>query len=46
VIAGYQTYPHIDMYETGLRAGRAMFAMLAGRAKPAMAWGASRCCRT
>ena len=39
VIAGYQTYPHVDMYETGLRAGRAMLALLAGTAKPAMAWG-------
>ncbi len=39
VIAGYQTYPHIDVYETGQRAGRAIFAMLAGQARPAMAWG-------
>ena len=39
VIAGYQTYPHVDMYETGLRAGRAVLALLAGTAKPAMAWG-------
>lgn len=39
VIAGYQTYPHVDVYETGQRAGRAIFAMLAGKAKPAMAWG-------
>ena len=39
VIAGYQTYPHVDVYETGLRAGRALFAMLEGRAKPSMAWG-------
>ncbi|WP_326539513.1 M81 family metallopeptidase [Pseudorhodoferax sp.] len=39
VIAGYQTYPHIDMFETGLRAGRAVFAQLAGRARPAQAWG-------
>jgi microcystin degradation protein MlrC len=38
-VAGYQTYPHIDMYETGARAGKAIFALLAGRAKPAMAWG-------
>ncbi|WP_088279763.1 M81 family metallopeptidase [Ideonella sp. A 288] len=38
-IAGYQTYPHVDMYETGQRAGRAVLALLAGRAKPAMAWG-------
>jgi len=38
-IAGYQTYPHIDVYETGLRAGKAVFALLAGKAAPAMAWG-------
>ena len=30
VMAGYQTYPHVDMYETGLRAGRAVLALLAG----------------
>ncbi|HYM29867.1 MAG TPA: M81 family metallopeptidase [Candidatus Cybelea sp.] len=39
VIAGYQTYPHIDTYETAVRAGRPIFAMLEGRAKPVMAWG-------
>ncbi|MBP6903259.1 MAG: M81 family metallopeptidase [Burkholderiaceae bacterium] len=39
VIAGYQTYPHIDMHGTGLRAGRALLALLAGRARPSMAWG-------
>jgi microcystin degradation protein MlrC len=39
VIAGYQTYPHIDMFETGQRAGRALLAQLQGRANPAMAWG-------
>ncbi len=39
VIAGFQTYPHIDMHATSLRAGKALFAMLEGRAKPAMAWG-------
>ncbi len=38
-IAGYQTYPHVDMYETGLRAGRAILARLAGRTRPTMAWG-------
>ena len=38
-VAGYQTYPHIDMYETGARAGKAIFALLAGQARPAMAWG-------
>jgi microcystin degradation protein MlrC len=39
VIAGYQTYPHVDMHGTGQRAGRALLALLQGRAKPAMAWG-------
>src|SRR5262245_39039067 len=39
VIAGYQTYPHVDMYETGLRAGRPILAMLEGKAQPAMAIG-------
>jgi microcystin degradation protein MlrC len=39
VIAGYQTYPHVDMHETGLRAGRALLDLLAGRARPALAWG-------
>ncbi len=39
VIAGYQTYPHIDMFETGMRAGRALLALLAKTARPTMAWG-------
>jgi microcystin degradation protein MlrC len=39
VIAGYQTYPHIDNYETAARAGRPILALLEGRAKPTMAWG-------
>lgn len=39
VIAGYQTYPHVDVHETGLRAGRPIFEMLAGRCRPAQAWG-------
>jgi microcystin degradation protein MlrC len=38
-IAGYQTYPHIDVYETGIRAGRAVLSMLAGKARPTMAFG-------
>lgn len=38
-LAGYQTYPHIDNYETGLRAGRPVFAALAGRARPVISWG-------
>ena len=38
-LAGFQTYPHIDNYETGMRAGKALFAMLDGKAKPTIAWG-------
>ena len=38
-IAGYQTYPHIDMDGTGRRVGRAILALLASRARPSMAWG-------
>ena len=39
VIAGYQTYPHVDHYETGVRAGRALLGMLRGEVNPTMAWG-------
>ena len=39
VIAGYQTYPHIDYHETGLRAARPIFAMLRGEVRPVAAWG-------
>ena len=39
VIAGYQTYPHVDMYETGLRAAWPILDRLAGRRRPAMAFG-------
>ncbi|MBM86230.1 MAG: microcystin degradation protein MlrC [Rhodospirillaceae bacterium] len=39
IVAGYQTYPHIDVYETGLRVGRAFFGMIRGDTSPTMAWG-------
>ena len=39
VIAGYQTYPHIDYHETGVRAARPIFAMLRGETRPVAAWG-------
>ncbi|MAP11404.1 MAG: microcystin degradation protein MlrC [Gammaproteobacteria bacterium] len=39
VLAGYQTYPHIDLYETGRRAADAIVSMLRGEAKPTMASG-------
>jgi len=38
-LAGYQTYPHIDNYETGMRAGRPIFDALAGRVRPVISWG-------
>lgn len=38
-IAGYQTYPHVDMHGTGLRAGRPIIALLQRQARPTMAWG-------
>jgi microcystin degradation protein MlrC len=39
VLAGYQTYPHVDNYETGMRAGRALFRMLKGEVRPTTVWG-------
>ncbi len=39
VVAGYQTYPHVDMYETGRRAGDALMRMLKGEVRPTTAWG-------
>jgi microcystin degradation protein MlrC len=34
---GYREYPHIDMYETGLRTARLLLDALAGRHEPKMA---------
>jgi microcystin degradation protein MlrC len=39
VIAGYKTYPHIDMYETGDLAGRILLRFIKGEVKPVMVWG-------
>lgn len=39
VISGYQTYPHVDMDGTALKAGRITLTALAGRVRPVMAWG-------
>ncbi len=39
VVAGYQTYPHVDMHGTGLRAGDALVRLIKGQAKPTTAWG-------
>jgi len=42
VIAGFHTYPHIDMYETGVRAGKVLFDSLAGDVTPVMVSGSAR----
>jgi microcystin degradation protein MlrC len=39
VIAGYRTYPHVDMGETARRAGRTLVRALDGEVRPVMAWG-------
>ncbi len=38
VITGYRTYPHVDTYETGLRAGRTLLRALADEVDPVIAW--------
>ena len=37
-VAGYTTYPHVDMYETGLRAGKILINALKGKVKPTLDW--------
>ena len=39
LIAGYCTYPHVDMGETGRRAGQALLRTLRGEIRPVMVWG-------
>ena len=36
-LVGYQTYPHVDMFETGERAARLLIELLRGRGRPTMA---------
>lgn len=38
VITGYRTYPHVDTYETGQRAGRTLLRALAGEVDPVILW--------
>ncbi|MGH8856609.1 MAG: M81 family metallopeptidase [Polaromonas sp.] len=37
-IAGYCTYPHIDVYETGARVARTLMAALRGEVRPIVLW--------
>ncbi|MDE0758170.1 MAG: M81 family metallopeptidase [Pseudomonadales bacterium] len=39
VIAGYQTYPHIDMDKTALKSGRVLMRALRAEVVPVMSWG-------
>lgn len=39
VVAGYHTYPHVDMKETGVRAARTLLRALSGEVLPTAAWG-------
>jgi microcystin degradation protein MlrC len=39
VIAGYQTYPHVDHVPTARRAGVTLLRALRGEVRPTMAWG-------
>lgn len=38
-VVGFKTYPHVDMYRTGMQAGRIAFDALKGICRPTMAWG-------
>jgi len=38
ILTGYCTYPHIDMYETGRRAGATLLRALDGEVQPVMLW--------
>jgi microcystin degradation protein MlrC len=37
-LVGYHTYPHIDLYETGVKAARLLLETLAGQVSPVMAF--------
>lgn len=39
VVTGYRTYPHVDMGETGVRAGETLLRALDGEVRPLMVWG-------
>src|ERR1044071_8489396 len=38
-LAGYQTYPHVEMYETVIRAAKPVLDLLDQRTKPVLAFG-------
>ena len=38
-LAGYQTYPHVDMYETGMRAAKPVLDLILKKKNPVLAFG-------
>lgn len=40
LLCGYQTYPHVDERETGVRTAHILIDMIRGQTKPTLAWGA------
>jgi microcystin degradation protein MlrC len=38
VIVGFKTYPHVDMYDTGVHAARLLFDWIDGGERPYVAW--------
>ena len=41
IVTGYRTYPHVDMHETGLRAGNLLIRQLKGEIKPRTVWSSA-----
>ncbi|UHL63620.1 M81 family metallopeptidase [Paralcaligenes sp. KSB-10] len=39
VITGYHTYPHVDIYEAGVRAAEIICKTIQGELRPVMTWG-------
>ncbi len=39
VLAGYKTYPHVDMYDAGALAGGILVRAMKGEIKPVVSWG-------
>lgn len=41
IVAGYHTYPHIDMKQTAERAARGLLRVMRGEVRPVSAWGSA-----
>ena len=39
VVAGYHTYPHVDMFEAGAKAADVLVRTIRGEVRPTMVWG-------